>query len=169
MRKIIKILLSISFVIYLLALVVLLFLGTRGFFWSDQSLIDYIRSSSNFVPFKTISLYITALFDGSMNMDIPIKNLFGNFLMFLPMGIYLPYYIKKINKVSSFVVTMVLLFFVIELVQVVTRRGSFDIDDLILNLLGALIGFAIWRTKGVQKALKKLDSKGISKRLLINR
>ena len=45
---------------------------------------------------------------------------------------------------------MSILLVVIEVVQVVTRRESFDIDDFILNMLGALIGFGIWKTKFVQ-------------------
>ena len=95
MKKIIKIVFNISFVFYIFALVVLLFLGSRGFLWSGITMIEYIKNSSNFVPFKTINTYIRALFDGSMNIDIPIKNLFGNLFMFLPAGIYLPYYIRR--------------------------------------------------------------------------
>ncbi|REJ21482.1 MAG: VanZ family protein [Bacillaceae bacterium] len=159
MEKVIKVIFSISFIFYLLALVMLLFVGVmfvgiRGHIWTDLSLIEYLRSSSNFVPFKTISTYITAMFDGSLNISIPIKNLFGNLIMFLPMGIYLPYYIKKINKVGGFTFSMIILLFVIEVTQLVTRRGSFDIDDFILNMVGALIGFGIWKTKIVQRLLK---------------
>lgn len=162
MTKIIKIIINISFIFYLLALVMLLFVGVmfvgiRGHIWTDLSLIEYIRSSSNFVPFKTISEYISALFDGSMNIDIPIKNLLGNLMMFLPMGIYLPYYVKKINKIGKFTLAMIILLFVIEVTQLVTRRGSFDIDDFILNMVGALIGFSIWKSKIVQRLLKELN------------
>lgn len=154
MRKVIKVVFSISFVFYLIALVVLLFLDSRSSIWTNLSMLEYIKHSSNIVPFRTIITYITAMFDGSMNIDIPIKNLFGNFIMFLPMGFYLPNFIKKINKVSVFIISMILLLFVIEVIQVVTRRGSFDIDDFILNMVGALIGFGIWKTKVVQKLLK---------------
>ncbi|WP_337194007.1 hypothetical protein [Pontibacillus yanchengensis] len=67
---------------------------------------------SNFVQFKTISLYIKAILDGSINMEISIKNLFGNLCMFLSMGIYLPYFIKRINRIGMFMISMsVLLFF----------------------------------------------------------
>ena len=154
MKKIIKIVFNISLGVYLFVLVVLLFLGTRGFLRSDLTMIEYIKNSSNFVPFKTINTYIRALFDRSMNIDIPIKNIFGNLFMFLPAGIYLPYYIRKINKISVFIISMSILLVVIEVVQVVTRRGSFDIDDFILNMLGALIGFEIWKAKVVQKLLR---------------
>jgi glycopeptide antibiotics resistance protein len=155
MKKVLKIFFSISFVFYLLALIILLFLdSSRGYISSELSLIEYTRNYSNFVPFTTISMYITAIIDGSMNLDIPIKNLFGNFIMFLPMGIYLPYYIKKANKVSVFTISMVSLLFVIEIIQLVSRRGSFDIDDFILNMLGALVGFSIWKTNIVQNLLR---------------
>ena len=154
MKRLIKIVLSISFILYLFALLVLLFLGTRGNVWADLTLLEYIKSSSNFVPFKTISTYTNAIFNGSMNMDIPIKNLVGNLIMFLPMGIYLPYFIKRMNKVSIFSISMIILLLVIEVIQIVIRRGSFDIDDFILNMLGALIGFGLSKMKFVQKLLK---------------
>lgn len=155
MKRFINIVLTISFIFYLLVLVVLLFFGgSRGHIWTDLTLIEYMKRSSNFVPFKTISTYIKAIYRESMNIDIPIKNLVGNFIMFLPMGIYMPYYIKKINKVSVFLTVMIILLFVIEVIQLVTKRGSFDIDDFILNMLGSLIGFGIWKMKVVQKLLK---------------
>ncbi|WP_428912183.1 VanZ family protein [Niallia sp. Krafla_26] len=154
MKKVIKVVFSISFIFYLFVLMIILFLGTRGYIWSDLSLLEYIKRSSNFVPFKTITTYFKAILNGSMNIDIPIKNLVGNFILFLPMGIYLPLYIRKINKVSVFSISMILLLFIIEVMQVFTRKGSFDIDDFILNMLGALIGFGIWKTKVVQKLLK---------------
>lgn len=158
MKKVLKVIFGISFIFYLFALVMLLFVGVmfvgvRGHVWTDMSLIEYIRSSSNFVPFKTISEYITVMFDGSMNISIPVKNLVGNLIMFLPMGIYLPFYIKKINNVVCFTISMIILLFVVEVTQLVTRKGSFDIDDFILNIVGTLIGFVIWKAKSVQRLL----------------
>lgn len=153
MNKVIKIVVNISFIFYLFALVVLLFFGYRGVVQTDQSLVEYLMSSSNFVPFKTISTYMQAIFDGSMNRGTPIKNLFGNALMFLPMGIYLPYFIRKINKISVFSLSMVIVLFIIEVIQLITRRGRFDIDDLLLNMLGALIGFSMWKLNFMQKLI----------------
>lgn len=89
-----------------------------------------------------------------MNVDIPIKNLFGNLIMFFPMGIYLPYFSKYLNRISTFTITMILILLVIEIIQVVTRLGSFDIDDFILNMLGAYIGVCIWNIKVVQQLNK---------------
>lgn len=73
MKRLIKIVLSISFIFYLFALLVLLFLGTRGNAWADLTLLEYIKSSSNFVPFKTISTYTNAIFNGSMKYGYTYK------------------------------------------------------------------------------------------------
>ncbi len=154
MKKLINFVFSISFIFYLLVLVSLLFLGRRGNVWADVTLMEYMKSSSNFVPFQTINTYINAIFNGNINLDIAINNLVGNLILFLPMGIYLPYFFRRIKKASTFSIVMIILLIVIEVVQVVTRRGSFDIDDFILNMLGALIGFGIWKISFVQKLLK---------------
>jgi glycopeptide antibiotics resistance protein len=119
-----------------------------------MTLIDYIMLSSNFVPFKTISMYIQAIFYGNMNLDIPIKNLFGNLFMFLPMGLYLPYFIKRTKQVSVFSIVFLSILFLIEFTQFLIRRGSFDIDDFILNTIGALIGFTIWKKLFKRNAMR---------------
>ncbi|SET71599.1 VanZ like family protein [Oceanobacillus limi] len=155
MKKEINVIFSISFIFYLFLMVMILFLGRVGGTWStDLSLLETIRFNSNFVPFKTISTYIQAIIDGSMNVDIPIKNLFGNLFLFLPMGIYLPFFINKGNKLQTFTILMIIVLLFIETIQLVTRRGSFDIDDFILNMIGALIGYGIWRTKVVHRIQK---------------
>ncbi|PPA70754.1 VanZ family protein [Jeotgalibacillus proteolyticus] len=154
MKRIRGFVVSISFIIYVLALTVLLFMGARGYVWADLTTLEYIKLYSNFVPFQTISTYVEAIFTGSMNLDIPIKNLAGNFIMFLPMGFYLPYFIRKLNKITIFSIAMILLLFSIEVIQLATKRGSFDIDDFILNMSGALLGFVIWKWKAVQQLLK---------------
>jgi glycopeptide antibiotics resistance protein len=153
--KIIKVIFKVSFVIYLIALTMLLFLRNRGYMWADLSLLEYIKSSSNVVPFKTINTYFQAIFDGSMNLDIPLKNLGGNIFMFLPMGIYMPFYITKLTRVSTFTTFMIVLLFIIETLQLLTRTGSFDIDDFILNMLGALLGYGIWKTLPLQKFVRQ--------------
>ncbi len=117
-------------------------------------LIDYMKQSSNLVPFKTINGYILAMTNESMNLIIPIKNLAGNVAAFLPMGIFLPYFIKKLNRLKSFTVTMIVMILSVEIIQLVTRRGSLDIDDFILNIIGALIGFGLWKVTTARKAGK---------------
>lgn len=144
MKIIIRFFMGISFLIYLLLLTVLLFFMSRGF-WSDMPLIEYMKQSSNLVPFKTINGYLLAISNESMNLIIPIKNLAGNVAAFLPMGIFLPYFIKRLNRFKSFTITMTVMILSVEIIQLVTRRGSLDIDDFILNMIGALIGYGFWK------------------------
>ncbi len=121
-------------------------------------LMEYMNLSSNFVPFKTINGYVMAISNGSMNLIIPIKNLAGNVAAFLPMGIFLPYFIRRLNRLKSFAVTMTVMIISVEIIQLVTRRGSLDIDDFILNIIGALIGFGLWKMMTARKLERKQSS-----------
>jgi glycopeptide antibiotics resistance protein len=112
----------------------------------------------NLVPFETISLYIRAMVRGTINPGIAIANLLGNFLLFMPMGVYLPFFFKKIRTLLDYVLYMIPVLTMVELVQLLTKRGSFDIDDLILNLSGAMIGFFIWKSAGVQTIYRKIKN-----------
>lgn len=155
MKKVMNLLIKISFVIYILALCVILFFGSRGH-WTNLSILEYAAMQMNLVPFKTIFLYVRAMMRGTMNLDIAIANLLGNFLLFLPMGIYLPWFFVKIRYVGQYLLRLIPMLFIVELIQLLTKRGSFDIDDLILNLAGAVLGYCLWKSKAVQCILEKL-------------
>lgn len=155
MRRYIITAVKISLVIYVSILFVLLFVRHRGSWWMDLSPLEYARMHMNLIPFRTIGGYIKAIFDGSMNLNIPLENLFGNLLMFLPLGIYLPFFHKKIDSLKKCIMSILPIFLVIEIAQFLTKRGAFDIDDLILNLAGAVIGYLIWNSNLVQGILEK--------------
>jgi len=97
----------------------------------------------NLVPLKTIKQYINNR--EYFNLDIWIKNLFGNIIMFIPIGLLLPLLHHRMLKVFKFTGTAVAILFSVELVQMLLRVGSFDVDDIILNTLGALIGLVFTR------------------------
>lgn len=75
-----------------------------------------------------------------------LMNLGGNMLIFVPFGFLIPMSSK--NKVTRnfFVVTLLAMMFsgAIEVVQILTKVGAFDIDDIILNTAGAIIGYVIF-------------------------
>jgi glycopeptide antibiotics resistance protein len=77
-------------------------------------------------------------------------NLFGNILLFLPLP-FLFYFIFKMNSLVKVFVASVLLSFAIEVIQYIFRLGVADIDDILLNTLGASIGVLtiklIWKGK----------------------
>ena len=159
MKKVINLIIKISFVIYIFALCVILFFGSRGH-WNQFSIWEYAAMQMNLVPFETIALYVRAMIRDTINLNIAIANLLGNFLLFMPMGIYLPLLFQKIRSLVDFLLYMIPVLSLVELVQLLTKRGSFDIDDLILNLAGAILGFFVWKSEAGQKVCKRICLQG---------
>ncbi|HWL23773.1 MAG TPA: VanZ family protein [Ureibacillus sp.] len=95
--------------------------------------------SINFIPFETIVYYLT----GSVSFLIAFYNLGANIGLFIPFGLYYRYVAKAPSMVRLFLITVISIS-LIEFVQFLTKRGSLDIDDLILNVLGVAIGYVIF-------------------------
>jgi glycopeptide antibiotics resistance protein len=95
----------------------------------------------NIVPFSTLTNYFVNF--SSFNLRTWFINIFGNIAVFVPFGILLPLLFKPANKLGFFIVIFVGPLFVLELMQTLLRLGSFDIDDIILNGIGAMIGFMV--------------------------
>ncbi|MGN0485163.1 MAG: VanZ family protein [Lachnospiraceae bacterium] len=68
-----------------------------------------------------------------------------NLLMMLPFGFLLPTAFPKLSKWTLCTGAGFLLSLLIELVQLLTQRGYCQLDDLVMNTLGTLIGWGIWR------------------------
>ncbi len=71
------------------------------------------------------------------------KNVIGNIILFIPMGFFLLYLFSKVRAWSfkKYIFTMTAAIIGIELFQLFLMCGHCDIDDLILNLFGACLGF----------------------------
>lgn len=75
-----------------------------------------------------------------LGMKVVMMNLIGNVAIFIPFGFILPWAKRYINFIQTTWYT--LLFSIsIECVQLITKVGSFDVDDLLLNTLGGCIGY----------------------------
>ncbi|MFD0961497.1 VanZ family protein [Paenibacillus chungangensis] len=105
------------------------------------------QPNPNFIPFQTILNYANRYH--SLNFDTWFINLFGNVLLFVPLGFLLPILFAKARRFSMSIVWTMLASLTIELTQLGARLGSFDVDDLILNVLGGLIGYAVWTVAAV--------------------
>ena len=79
-----------------------------------------------------------------MNNDIIWRNLFGSLLLFLPMGVLLPALFDKMKRFLPFLLTQLCTIAVLEAAQLFTTTGSFDIDDILLGLVGAAIGWCFY-------------------------
>jgi glycopeptide antibiotics resistance protein len=150
--------LSLIFTFYLFIIVNLLF--TSRSYWYMKPTFDGIlarfKNSANFIPFKTIIAYLTS--SPYLNSNIILANLFGNLFLMIPMGFFLPIYISKLKKILPFIITMIFGILFIEFIQLATNIGFFDIDDLILNLLGALVAFFLCRISFIAKIIDKFKT-----------
>jgi len=96
----------------------------------------------NLVPFKEIMRFYT--YRELVGVKAFILNLFGNVLAFIPFGVMVPIVRRKNrNFFRVFGMTFLLSLF-IECIQLIFRVGSFDVDDLILNTCGGIIGYAVF-------------------------
>ena len=75
-----------------------------------------------------------------------LMNLGGNILIFVPFGFLIPMSSKNKITRNFFVVTLLSVIFsgTIEVIQILTKVGAFDIDDIILNTAGAIIGYIVY-------------------------
>ncbi|MEK3730693.1 MULTISPECIES: VanZ family protein [unclassified Lysinibacillus] len=111
----------------------------------DLGLFDYSswRLTTNFVPFETILRYIN--YSQYFNWDIIIVNLLGNLLIFTPMGFLLPLLSKKFRKAWVIICLGFFASLAVETIQFIFTVGSADIDDLILNTIGAWLGYIAYK------------------------
>jgi glycopeptide antibiotics resistance protein len=114
-------------ILYTAALLILLFFRPN-----EQS-----YNAMNLIPFSTVAFYLS----GKVNWLISFYNLAANIGLFIPYGIYLR--LKSYSQLKTLLVPL-LMIACIEILQFITHRGSLDIDDLILNLLGVYLGFILF-------------------------
>jgi len=109
-----------------------------------DGLAKILEQNTNLVPFFSIRLYVRAFQNGTLsNWDI-LANLAGNILLFVPMGVFLPSLFKKMRRWLPLLGLMILILVGVEVSQLLLMTGRLDIDDIILNLTGALLGFFFW-------------------------
>ena len=147
------------FIIYCLLLITILFLNNEYRMGGFQNISTFSREhleTSNFIPFATIIGYVSGMVSNGINTGIVIINLVTNLLLFAPMGFFIPMLFQdKIKNTKQFLIIIIILTFLIEIIQFITCRGSTDIDDIILNTIGASIVYMLMKTKVVKKLLEK--------------
>ena len=143
---------AVMFAVYLLVLLWLLFGGERNYYhwWSSEN-----RYSLK--PFQTIRLYIDAYHNRTLRIRQVASNLIGNVILFMPMAWFVPFLFKGMRKWYIFLPCMLVLICLVELVQFGTGRGSMDIDDVILNFSGVILGFIILWNPLTVKLWKKTN------------
>ncbi|MBU3840538.1 MAG: VanZ family protein [Candidatus Ruminococcus intestinipullorum] len=95
----------------------------------------------NLVLFREILRFIK--YRESLGAFAVFTNLFGNILIFIPYG----FFISMARRTRGFFMTLFYSFglsLCVEIFQLITRVGSFDVDDLLLNTIGGILGYIIF-------------------------
>ena len=130
------------FLVYCAVMLWLLF--GRSYGWIEgMTYQEMLQQNVNLTPLLTIRNYLYVIFHRSNEALIVhcVINLLGNVFLFIPAGWLLPKIWKKQRNFFLFFLTCTLSILLIELLQLFSLLGSFDVDDLILNLLGMTVGF----------------------------
>ena len=105
-----------------------------------------MRGNMNLIPFHTIGTYwkVVTRWEFTPLFRHCVIHLGGNVLLFIPIGYFLPRLWSFLRNFFSFLLTCTIAITLVELLQLVTLLGSLDIDDLILNLFGMVVGYLIY-------------------------
>lgn len=144
---------------YALLMIWLMFFRSRSGIWVDSS--DYLnrlREQINLRPLRMILDYWDILTRREYYIEKweaasiyryharqAFINLFGNIGMLIPLGFLLPGNFEKLRTLFKTLLAVAGIILTVELLQLLTLAGHCDIDDLILNLLGASIGYGLYR------------------------
>ena len=135
------------FIIYCLLLITILFLNNEYRMGGFQNINTFSKEhfeASNIIPFATIVEYIRGVISYNINTIIVIINFTTNLLLFAPMGFFVPILFQsRIKNTIQFVIMIIILTLIVEILQFITYRGSTDIDDIILNTIGAVIVYVL--------------------------
>ena len=127
---------KVLFVLYIVFLVYFLFLaewyGRTGTGEDYRYNLELFREIRRFITYREL-----------LGMFAVFANLFGNILIFVPYG----FFISMAAERRGFFKTLFCSFglsLCVELVQLVTRVGSFDVDDILLNTIGGILGYILF-------------------------
>lgn len=107
----------------------------------------------NLIPFREIQRFW--IYRERLGMAAFVLNVFGNIVAFMPGGFLLPAISRRCRKWPGVMAVGFCISFMIECTQLLFRVGSFDVDDLLLNVLGVLFGFFLNRVVQYWRILKK--------------
>ncbi len=107
--------------------------------WQRETVLEGLRTA-NFTLFKTIRMYIR--YSDRLNS---FENLAGNVAAFVPFGLLLPWMDERYAAFFRMLGNALLFTAGIELFQLLSGFGAFDVDDILLNAAGAALGWLVFR------------------------
>ena len=121
--------------------------------WSKEVVLEGL-DTANFTLFKTIHMYI----DYSYVLN-SFENLAGNVVVFIPFGMLLPSIWNRFRNFADTLLAGFLFSLGIEMFQLYSAFGEFDVDDILLNCVGVIIGYLMYilfeLTEWILKKIRK--------------
>lgn len=96
----------------------------------------------NLKPFKTINAFMDP--HPSTSFASRFYNLAGNIALFIPFGFLFPLVFRNRRSFDTVIGATFLLSLFFEVFQFITGIGQLDVDDLILNTLGGIVGYILF-------------------------
>lgn len=136
------------FIAYLILLAYFLFFS-ESFGRSSQLRAEY---AYNLIPFKEIRRFF--VYRHKLGMEAFLLNTVGNVICFMPFGFFLPIVSRRSRRWYNTILLSFTFSLCIEITQLVFKVGSFDVDDMILNTLGGISGYILYKL--IQNIRRKL-------------
>ena len=133
----------VGFAAYILLMLWLLFIRWRGVTVTDYW--TQLSGRVNLVPFSSMGSMLRTLWHYPYPAVLwtVVYNIGGNIIMFVPLGFFLRALFPGCRGFWRCMGAVTVIMTIVELTQLLTLRGFCELDDLILNLLGAAIGWLI--------------------------
>lgn len=131
----------------------ILFKNTTSYYkryFRDQYHSGVIRQGwkrANLTPFATIRHFFKSK---RLRTEYKVDNIGGNILGFMPLGFLIGYIRVNRQKILAVLLCVLGISLFFEVTQLLTGLGAMDIDDIILNVLGGLLGFLFYRVSRPQ-------------------
>lgn len=140
-------------------LIYLFFLGYLLFYSPEFGRMERLEYRYNLTMFQEILRYYNfGMRTGRWNLFL--LNVCGNIVVFIPIGMFLPSLFSRCKNVLFTAILSCELSLCVEVVQLITKAGSFDVDDILLNTLGGICGCVIYTIyRGIRNLLKKTNKK----------
>lgn len=111
-------------------------------FFSERYGRDSVTQQFNLQLFKEIKRFIKHR--EQIGLEGFVVNIFGNVIAFMPYGFLLPLLNRAYRRFFIIAILSIVFSLVVETAQLLLRVGVFDVDDILLNSLGGVLGYIIF-------------------------
>lgn len=139
-----KLCLKLLLILYFLILIYFMFFSKKL-----GRIINLNTYRYNIIPFREILRFY--MYREKLGFKVFLLNILGNILAFMPFGFLVPSLSNKKYGCNKIFIFALFISTFLEILQLLLTVGSFDIDDIILNSFGAILGYSLFRVYSIKK------------------